>query len=248
MPEEATSETGAEPVDEARQALLDTFTAALGPDRVLGSHIARRDLWVRVHRDAWRQAGEVARDRVECSYFCFLSGIDWLRVPELETRYEQAWDFTEEPAEEAVAVGNPAEAEDPDAGGRGGETTEPTGGAGPEWETGYAGGDTRFQVIARVYSVRRRHGITIKADLDEAEPRVESWVPVYRGADWHERETWEMFGFDFTGHPRLRNMYLPSGFEGHPLRKDFPLLARAVKPWPGLVDKEPIPGDGDEEG
>ena len=72
---------------------------------------------------------------------------------------------------------------------------------------------------------------------------VESWVSVYPGADWHEREAWEMYGFVFDGHPSLRHLYLPSEFEGHPLRKDFPLLAREVKPWPGLVDVEPMPGE-----
>ena len=55
---------------------------------------------------------------------------------------------------------------------------------------------------------------------------VESWVPVYPGADWHERECWEMYGVAFDGHPALRHLYLPSEFEGHPLRKDFPLLSR----------------------
>ncbi len=50
-----------------------------------------------------------------------------------------------------------------------------------------------------------------------------------------------MFGIDFNGHPDLRNMYLPTEFEGFPLRKDFPLLARIVKPWPGIVDVEPMP-------
>ena len=52
-----------------------------------------------------------------------------------------------------------------------------------------------------------------------------------------------MFGIDFAGHPDLRNMYLPTDFEGFPLRKDFPLLARMVKPWPGIVDVEPMPAE-----
>jgi NADH-quinone oxidoreductase subunit C len=56
-----------------------------------------------------------------------------------------------------------------------------------------------------------------------------------------------MYGFTFDGHPDLRHIYLPAEFEGFPLRKDFPLLAREVKPWPGLVDKEPIPGEDEEE-
>ena len=50
-----------------------------------------------------------------------------------------------------------------------------------------------------------------------------------------------MFGIGFVGHPDLRNIYLPGEFEGYPLRKDFPLLAREVKPWPGLVDVEQFP-------
>ena len=53
-----------------------------------------------------------------------------------------------------------------------------------------------------------------------------------------------MFGFVFEGHPCLANLYLPGGFEGFPLRKDFPLLSRRVKPWPGIVDVEPMPGRG----
>jgi NADH-quinone oxidoreductase subunit C len=114
--------------------------------------------------------------------------------------------------------------------------------------TGVAGGDTRFQVFARLYSVEKKVGVTIKVDLPEEDPQLDSLVGLYRGADWHERETWEMYGFDFLGHPGLRHLYLPGEFEGHPLRKDFPLLARLVKPWPGLVDVEPLPGEPEGEG
>jgi NADH-quinone oxidoreductase subunit C len=110
---------------------------------------------------------------------------------------------------------------------------------------GAAGAAGRFQVFARVQSTKKHWGLTFKADLDDADPRVESWVPVYAGADWHERECWEMYGFGFDGHPALRHLYLPFEFEGHPLRKDYPLLARVVKPWPGLVDVEPMPGEPD---
>ena len=52
-----------------------------------------------------------------------------------------------------------------------------------------------------------------------------------------------MFGFTFTGHPKPTHLYLPGTFEGYPLRKDFPLLSRRVKPWPGIVDVEPMPGE-----
>ena len=112
---------------------------------------------------------------------------------------------------------------------------------------GYAGGSTRFQVLARVMQPFSSLGINIKVDVDDAVMAIDSWSGVYAGANWHERETHEMFGIGFNGHPDLRNMYLPTDFEGHPLRKDFPLLARIVKPWPGIVDVEPLPGDDDEE-
>jgi NADH-quinone oxidoreductase subunit C len=174
---------------------------------------------VRVDRTAWKQVAELCRDRLHMDYFCFLSGIDWMPAPGLSG--EKVFD--------------------PDAPTEGGE--EPS-----EMETGVAGGDSRFQVFARLYSTRDHVGITLKADLDDADPAVESWTDVYRGADWHEREAWEMYGFRFDGHPSLRHIYLPGEFEGHPLRKDFPLLAREVKPWPGLVDVEPMPGEPEGEG
>ena len=117
-----------------------------------------------------------------------------------------------------------------------------------EQTAGVAGAAGRFQVFAHVESTRRaRFGLKLKADVDEADPRVPSWVDTYPGADWHERECWEMFGFVFDGHPALRHLYLPSGFEGHPGRKDYPLLAREVKPWPGLVDVEGMPGEASDD-
>jgi NADH-quinone oxidoreductase subunit C len=119
-----------------------------------------------------------------------------------------------------------------------------------EMTFGVAGSSGRMQVFAHLESTHQQAlGLTLKVDVDEAAPHVDSWVAVYPGAAWHEREAWEMFGVVFDGHPSLRHLYLPSEFEGHPLRKDFPLLAREVKPWPGLVDVEPMPGEpaGDEE-
>jgi NADH-quinone oxidoreductase subunit C len=112
-----------------------------------------------------------------------------------------------------------------------------------EMTFGNVGSSGRFQVIAHVQSTTKHWGITMKADVDAESPHLASWVPVYPGADWHERECWEMFGIVFDGHPSLRHLYLPAEFEGHPLRKDFPLLAREVKPWPGIVDVEPMPGE-----
>jgi len=111
---------------------------------------------------------------------------------------------------------------------------------------GVTGGDTRFQVFARVTDVRRHFGVTVKADVPDT-LEMPSWIPSFAGANWHERETHEMFGITFAGHPDLRNLYLPGEFEGYPLRKDFPLLSRMIKPWPGIVDVEPMPDAAEEE-
>lgn len=110
-----------------------------------------------------------------------------------------------------------------------------------EIKQGITGGETRFQVFARVLDPVRHVGITLKADVPDDQPRIGSWHAVWAGANWHERETAEMFGIEFAGHPDPRHMYLPGEFEGYPLRKDFPLLSRMVKPWPGIVDVEPMP-------
>jgi len=110
-------------------------------------------------------------------------------------------------------------------------------------EQGHAGGHTRFQMVVRLYSLTEQMGITIKADLPADDLSIDSLIEVYAGANWHEREAWEMFGIHFNNHPDLRHIYLPGEFEGNPLRKDFPLLARRVKPWPGIVDVELFPGE-----
>jgi NADH-quinone oxidoreductase subunit C len=234
-PEPEAAEPEPEP-DPVRDPLLEQLKAALG-DAVVGSEVGGGDIWVRVERSAWRQAAEVCKEQLGMRYFCFLSGIDWL--PNSDLGAEKLWDPNEQGAK---IVAGPDGEPRPEFSGSDGN-----GDASREYETGVAGGQSRFQVFARVYNTDTAVGITLKADLDDADPRVESWVPVYRGADWHEREAWEMYGFQFDGHPGLRHIYLPSGFEGFPLRKDFPLLAREVKPWPGLVDKEPIPGEEEEE-
>ena len=94
-----------------------------------------------------------------------------------------------------------------------------------------------FSVVAHVWSVERRCGLLVRTRVPLDAPRLPTATDVFAGASWHERETYEMFGLEFDGHPRLVPLLLPDGFEGHPLRKDFILAARVAKPWPGA--KEP---------
>ena len=220
-PDEATER------DDRREAVVERFGTELG-DAVVGSHVRPGDdLWVRVARGAWREAGTLARDGLGCTSFTFLSAIDWLPSP-FGRDMDSQEDIEVHGAEEHADAGARAAAE-------------------ATVEQGVAGGETRFQVFARVWSPTDSLGVTLKADLDD-DLTIDSWVTVYAGAAWHEREAWEMYGITFEGHPDLRHLYLPGDFEGHPLRKDFPLLARRVKPWPGLVDVEDLPpefADGD---
>nr|HRC88047.1 NADH-quinone oxidoreductase subunit C [Thermoanaerobaculia bacterium] len=84
----------------------------------------------------------------------------------------------------------------------------------------------RFEAVYHLYSIPRHERLRLKVPLREASPVLPSLIPVWKAANWFEREAYEMFGFRFEGHPALRHLYLPGEFEGHPLRKDFPLLAR----------------------
>lgn len=80
----------------------------------------------------------------------------------------------------------------------------------------------RFEVIYNLLSVKHNSRITVKTYADEVSP-IPSSTGLFRGADWYEREVWDMFGVFFSGHPDLRRILTDYGFEGHPLRKDFPL-------------------------
>jgi len=204
--------------DERREALLATFTEHLG-DAVVESHLKPGlNLWIRVATDAWPTAAEVAREKADLRFFDFLSAVDWLPSP--YGRYEDS----------SVDVPFPPAMPDPSSA-----------------VAGYAGGETRMQVLASVAQPGTGLRLLLKADVADEDPRVGTWIRTYAGAAWHERETHEMFGITFDGNADLRHLYLPTGFEGHPLRKEYPLLSRVVKPWPGIVDVEPMPGGDDED-
>lgn len=211
------------PRDETREAQLAILAEGLG-DRLLGSHIIpTHELIVRVGREAWVEAVELAKAKLGCAFFDFLSAIDWMPSP---------WGRYEDAIEEGISTN-----------GSGGiPKVDPA-----LIQQGYAGGETRFQVFARLANLKTHTSVVLKVDVPDDDFTVPSLTHVYAGANWHERECWEMFGITFPGHPGLRHLYLPGGFEGHPLRKDFPLVARMVKPWPGIVDVEPMPESLDPE-
>ncbi len=115
---------------------------------------------------------------------------------------------------------------------------DPETGAEGNAETGAQNG-TRAEA-----GLKRGQGLLLKTLVPRDKAELPTATTVYRGANWHERETFEMFGVVFTGHPDLKPLLLPDGFEGHPLRKDFILASRVAKAWPGAKE----PGESDHDG
>jgi len=212
--DETSEDEATEERDEAREALVASLRHHLG-DAVVGSEVLPGlDTHVRLTTESWGEAAQVVRYDLGFRYFCFLSVFDWLPSP-----YGRYLETGSETLERVSAAADQAEI-----------------------TPGICGADRRFQVFARVRNLSTNEMLCLRADTSSDEdPTVPTWVNTYAGAEWHEREAWEMFGVTFDGHPGLRNLYLPGDFEGYPLRKDFPLLARLVKPWPGIVDVEPMP-------
>jgi len=91
----------------------------------------------------------------------------------------------------------------------------------------------RYEMIYNLVSIDNNERLFIKIRLDSKNPEMESLIPVWKSANWYEREAYDMMGINFLNHPDLRRMYMPENYEYHPLRKDFPLM--------GIPDSIPLP-------
>lgn len=89
--------------------------------------------------------------------------------------------------------------------------------------------DPRFEVNYHLFSTKHHNRLRLKVLLSEDDPHVATVTTLWKTADWHERETFDLFGVIFDGHPDLRRILLPSDFDGHALRKDYPL--RGYEPY-----------------
>lgn len=83
--------------------------------------------------------------------------------------------------------------------------------------------EPRYEVVYHLHSVSRNQRLRLKCRLPGDAPEVDSVTAVWRSANWHEREVFDLFGIRFRGHPNLRRIMLPEDWEGHPLRKDYPV-------------------------
>jgi NADH-quinone oxidoreductase subunit C len=89
--------------------------------------------------------------------------------------------------------------------------------------------EPRFAVVYQLYSMPHNRTLCLKAYLADEEPALPSVTPVYPAANWSEREVYDLFGVTFTGHPDLRRILMPENWDGHPLRKDYPLGYETVQ-------------------
>jgi NADH-quinone oxidoreductase subunit C len=90
----------------------------------------------------------------------------------------------------------------------------------------YSDREPRFEMVYHFFSLSRKRRLRIKTGLDESDLRIASLTSLWKNANWLEREVYDLFGVHFEGHPDLRRIFMYDGFEGHPLRKDYPLRRR----------------------
>ena len=88
--------------------------------------------------------------------------------------------------------------------------------------------EPRFEIVYHLHSIERNQRVRLKALLPGTDPAIESVTGVWRGANWYEREVFDLFGIRFLNHPDLRRILMPDDWEGHPLRKDYPITGSRV--------------------
>ncbi len=103
--------------------------------------------------------------------------------------------------------------------------------------------EPRFEVVYHLLSLSRRERLRLKTRVPSSDPVLPTAIPLFPGANWFERELWDLFGIRFTGHPDLTRILMPDDWEGHPLRKDYPLTEEPVefKGYTPKVPSETIP-------
>lgn len=94
------------------------------------------------------------------------------------------------------------------------------------------GSGPRFEVVYHLYSINKNHRLRVRVKVPEDDMKLASVTSLWEAANWSEREAYDMFGFVFEGHPHLKRLLVFEGFEGHPLRKDYPIGKRQKIPTP----------------
>jgi NADH-quinone oxidoreductase subunit C len=206
--------------DEAHMAeestLMRRVKELLG-DRILEHRCFRGDDRIHIARENILEVGRILRDDPELALDLMLdvTAIDYFGQPDDFEKQREIWD-----QDRPVLRRRPASRH---------ELTLPD--RGPE---------PRFSVVYHLTSTTRFHRLRIKCRVPEDDPTIASLTLVWPGANWLERETYDLYGIQFTGHPDLRRIYLNEEFVGHPLRKDYGKWdEQPIQPYVGPGAKEP---------
>jgi NADH-quinone oxidoreductase subunit C len=99
----------------------------------------------------------------------------------------------------------------------------------------YLGTAPRFMVVYHLYNIGTHQRFRVKASVEESDARIDTVSGVWSTANWHERECYDLMGISFNNHPDLRRILLPDEWEGHPLRKDYPVQGPDREPYQGRL-------------
>jgi NADH-quinone oxidoreductase subunit C len=99
----------------------------------------------------------------------------------------------------------------------------------------YLGRAPRFMVVYHLFNISTKEPLRLKAPVEEKDPRIDTVSGIWATANWHERECWDLMGIVFNNHPDLRRILMPDDWEGHPLRKDYPLQGPDREPYQGRL-------------
>jgi NADH-quinone oxidoreductase subunit C len=179
------------------------------PDAVAGSHTYRGDATVILHRGSLLEVARFLRDdpALQMNYLMDLTAVDYSAFGKKPT--PAFFPSSGVPVKPSPQI--------------------------PEEDPWPGPPDTsRFAVVYHFYSMAHKHRLRLVVPVEEADAVVDSLCSLWPGANWLEREVWDMFGIVFRGHPDLKRILMYDGFEGHPLRKDYPVKKR--QPLIGRID------------
>ncbi len=190
-------------------SLCDSLTARF-PQTVVASHAWRGDATVTVRREGLLELARFLKEDAsfQMNFLMDLSAVDYLtfgKQPQAKGAHVPS----------GVPVRQPMNVPD--------EQPWPGPALGAP---GSQGAGARFEVVYHFFSLSLKRRVRVKVPVEETSPEVDSLTPLWATADWFEREVWDMFGIRFRGHPDLRRILMYEGFEGYPLRKDYPVNKR----------------------
>ena len=188
----------------SEDALLTSFLKSRFPNWVMATHRFRGQETALIQRDGLKDVARFLKDdpRTAFDFLMDLTAVDYLTFGAAQSSAPTL--ATPSPLPYYMQPKPTAEA----------------------WERLVSHDTYRFDVVYHFYSSVKNHRLRLKVPLTSADPTVVSLSELWASANWFEREVWDMFGITFTGHPNLTRILLYEAFQGHPLRKDYPIRKR----------------------